>query len=82
VQIQDDVIAFLREHSVPQALIDDFSDATYDEWLPVVSLLVMPLNRLKIENTVGPNAPCIEAGYLILAGGLRAYPKTSARLRV
>ena len=73
-QLAGDVIAFLREHAVPQELIDDFSDAAYSEWISVASLSVMPMNRLKIENTEGPNAPCIAAGFLILAGGLNGDP--------
>jgi hypothetical protein len=59
--------AFVRSHGVPEDIIRDLADSSYNDWLPVGPLAIVPMHDLINQNTHGIKR-CIENGFLAIAG--------------
>ncbi|HVW36831.1 MAG TPA: hypothetical protein VHB99_05985 [Pirellulales bacterium] len=67
-----EVLDFLHANKIPQDIIEDLKASSYSEWIQIGSLSLLPIPKL-IEQTEGIS-PCLENGYLVLAGGANGDP--------
>lgn len=66
------VLKYLRSHRIPEDIITDLQASSYSDWIKIGPLSLMPMPKM-IEQTTGLK-PCIENGYLVLAGGANGDP--------
>lgn len=71
-ELPNSVVAFLESHQIPPDIISDLQASSYEDWIPVGPLLLIPMPRL-IQETSGIPA-CISNGFLPLAGGANGDP--------
>lgn len=65
-------LEFLRANQVPADIIADLNACSHRDWLAVGPIGLMPLRELVEQNDgVGP---CLEHGFLVLAGGANGDP--------
>jgi hypothetical protein len=66
VPLPDEVLQYLRSHQIPADIIEDLAASSYDNWIPIGPVHLIPMSRL-IHETSGI-AVCIEHGLLPVAG--------------
>lgn len=72
VPMPSEVLDYLRTHRIPEDIIGDLQASSYADWIAIGGLSLVPIPQL-IEQTEGI-MPCIENGYLVLAGGANGDP--------
>lgn len=65
-------LKYLLEHGIPEDIIADIKASSYSDWIQIGPLSLVPMPEL-IDLTTGI-LPCMENGFLVLAGGANGDP--------
>lgn len=71
--VPKECLAFLKRQQIPIDIIDDLQASSYEDWIQIGPLCLLPMRELVQQNMDSLSA-CIENGLLVLASGANGDP--------